>query len=282
MEQLQFKGVIISGWQWFIWEGPGWDKDRKSPGTAPGSHFSMSSPSWDASLALLHLSSWATPLEKGHFTSLISFPKEPPLCSAPPLLLHLSQGQIHPPASLLAVFPLQLSHPAPVPSNLRGSSSSAHGAPGEFQGAAPSRNTRLGPGWFSKGFCTLNRILAGRSAALLLCRGNAHPQQFGLDLSSVGRDIFGCREPRGGTEHGPGCGRRVQEAQDGPKALFAQCGAAGGFGGAGLDSGIPWDGNLGPGKGKPSHPGCENAPRQARTGRQRPGGSDKWGNCSIL
>lgn len=26
VKQLQLKGVII--WGWFVWEGPGWDKDR--------------------------------------------------------------------------------------------------------------------------------------------------------------------------------------------------------------------------------------------------------------
>lgn len=112
VEQLQLKGVIVLGWQWFIWEGPGWDKDRKSPGTATGSHFSMARPS------VRCLPGTAPPLQgkRGIFPVLFHFiPQEtsPLLTSsiAPPPLPRANPSSCFPPGC----FPPPPFPPCPCP-----------------------------------------------------------------------------------------------------------------------------------------------------------------------
>lgn len=63
-------------------------------------------PPWRCSTSLAGPLLW----KRSIFPVLFHSPRNHPPCSPPPLLLHLSQGQIHPPACLLAVFLLHLSH----------------------------------------------------------------------------------------------------------------------------------------------------------------------------
>lgn len=181
----------------------------------------MSRPSVLCLPGLLHLSSWATVLEKGHFPYFISSPKNPPLCSPPPGSSTFPRGRsILLLASWLlpSTFPVHVL-PAPVPSegpsNLQGSSSSVHDAPGELRGAATPQNPRL-----------VFRQLKGSSASQMgswhedLKRGctvTVDPRKFCSDLGSVG--IFGCREPHGGTEPWDG----VQEVRGAGGAGCPRC-----------------------------------------------------------